>query len=862
MSSETIKILPNGSNPPPKDSPPILPKDGERNVLITSALPYCNNVPHLGTLIGCVLSADVFARYCRLREYNTIYICGTDEYGTATETKAKAEGVTPKQLCEKYTQIHRDAYSWFNINFDHFGHTNTEHQTKIAQDIFLKLYNAEIDGEKLLNERDVEQLFCKECDRFLADRFVEGECPHCQYPDARGDQCDGCSKLLSPNELKKPRCASDGSTPEIRESTHLYLNLPKLSPSVKDFFDARKSTWSKNTCDVTQDWLDRGLEERCITRDLKWGTPVPIEKFKEKVFYVWFDAPIGYLSITAEYTEGWEKWWKTETQSFLPNASENKEKTEKNDDNDEKKIDSKVKLYQFLGKDNIPFHTVIFPASLIGANDQYTLLDTCSTTEYINYEDGKFSKSRNTGVFADHAQETGIPPFVWRYYLLGNRPEKNDTIFSWSDFMKRINGEFLASIGNLCNRAVTFAQAYFENSVPAAGELTETDKELIKTIESTLSEYIEALESVSLRDGLKIACDLAAAGNKYMQTEQPWDLIKKDNKERAATVTHLLLQLVMHLGQLLEPYVPSFCAGLRTQLNANVFNLTDKYRTLLPAGHKTGAPKALVPRMKSVDVAKWREKYSGQKAAETSPEFSLDLKVSQIKEVKIHETNDQLYVLSVDVGEEKPRQIVSGLVKHYPNADELIDRLVVVVLNLKQTKFRGVASHGMVLCAVHEDKTVLLTPPKEAKVGAAILPHDSHFNSKKNTLFNARKYWDTLKIQLDEQNHVVVAGSQLQDITTVSLDKKLKDGFKAKKAKNQDLQNLTAEAAEKKQQREVQRQKEIADRLKQEQAALERLSKLHLLYARGVNKGETEEERRAAAITVEVDDFPAGTIVK
>ncbi len=368
----------------------VLPVPNKRNILVTSALPYVNNVPHLGNIIGCVLSADVYARFCRLRGHNVIYVCGTDEYGTATETKAMQMGLTPQQICDKFHVIHRDIYKWFNIKFDHFGRTTTGQQTAIAQDIFNKC-----DARNMILAQDMEQLWCEKLG-FLADRYVEGTCPKCQYNDARGDQCDGCGTLLNAIELIDPVAKMDPEQKLTKKtSRHLFIDLPRLEPSLRKFVDinSAKGAWTVNSLTVTNGWIDGGLKPRCITRDLKWGTPVPKPGFEDKVFYVWFDAPIGYLSITANYTKHWEKWWKN---------------------------DKDVELVQFMGKDNIPFHTVIFPSSLLGSGDPYTMLHHISTTEYLNYEGGKFSKSRGIGVFGDDAEKTNIPSEVIPYISLAS----------------------------------------------------------------------------------------------------------------------------------------------------------------------------------------------------------------------------------------------------------------------------------------------------------------------------------------------------------------------------------------------------------------------------------------------------------
>ena len=441
------------------------PEPGGRNVLVTSALPYVNNVPHLGNIIGCVLSADVYARYSRARGWNTLYVCGTDEYGTATETKALEEGLTPRAICDKYHVLHRAIYEWFDIAFDHFGRTSTADpwqdaswpQTRICQEIFLGNCS-----QGNVTSAAVDQMYCLQCSRFLADRFIEGVCPLCGYEDARGDQCDKCGKLLSATELLQPTCKlgkTAGASPphavEVRSSQHLFLDLPKLSERL-DAWITQASTagaWTDNAVQITRAWVRDGLKPRCITRDLKWGTPVPYAGFEDKVFYVWFDAPIGYLSITAQYMaslgqEAWREWWQPATAPATAASG------------------AQVQLYQFMGKDNIPFHTVIFPASLLGSGSQYTLLHHVSTTEYLNYETGKFSKSRGVGVFGDSARDTGIPSEVWRYYLLQVRPEVSDAVFSWADFADKCNNELLKNIGNLVNRSLAFAHSAFEGHIP------------------------------------------------------------------------------------------------------------------------------------------------------------------------------------------------------------------------------------------------------------------------------------------------------------------------------------------------------------------------------------------------------------
>lgn len=488
----------------------VLPKAGERNVLITSALPYVNNVPHLGNIIGCVLSADIFARYSRLAGYNTLYICGTDEYGTATETKALAENLTPQQICDKYYEKHNSIYRWFGIGFDYFGRTSTPEQKHIVQTVFKDVHDA---GH--LDIETVEQLLCTKCDRFLADRFVEGTCPHlgCGYEDARGDQCDNCGKLINAVELIRPRCKQCNSAPVIRESKQFFLNLPKVEQQLTKYLDTVWHNWTNNARTITKSWLKEGLKPRCITRDLKWGVPVPYEGFEKKVFYVWFDAVLGYLSITSKYTKEWEQWWRPQNK------------------------DVAIDYFLFMAKDNVPFHSVIFPSILLAINKGHTKPSHIMATEYLNYEDGKFSKSRGIGVFGDNAQESGIPADVWRYYLASARPEGQDSSFSWADLVARNNSELLNNLGNFINRALVFCEKNFQSTV---GEVKVTEDELnvVALINREIKGYIQSMEKSKLRDGLRHTLSISRHGNQYMQNQQPWVLLKGNGEqiERAASV--------------------------------------------------------------------------------------------------------------------------------------------------------------------------------------------------------------------------------------------------------------------------------------------------------------------------------------
>uniref|UniRef100_A0A7N9AVW0 Methionine--tRNA ligase, cytoplasmic n=1 Tax=Mastacembelus armatus TaxID=205130 RepID=A0A7N9AVW0_9TELE len=580
---------------------PILPQEGKRNVLVTSALPYVNNVPHLGNIIGCVLSADVFSRYGRLRGWNLLYICGTDEYGTATENKAREEGLTPQRICDKYHAVHSSIYDWFQIDFDFFGRTTTQKQTEIAQDIFWRLHKNEF-----LVEDTVDQLRCEACQRFLADRFVEGICPYCRYPEARGDQCDKCGRLI--NAVEYPFCKF------VRLYKHftsfiLPLSLMQLETQLEEWLEETTSTgdWTANAKQITRSWVRDGLKPRCITRDLQWGTPVPHPDFKEKVFYVWFDAPIGYLSITANYTDKWEKWWKNPHQ---------------------------VELYNFMAKDNVPFHSVVFPCSLLGAKDNYTLVNHLIATEYLNYEDTKFSKSRGVGVFGDMAKDTGIPSDVWRFYLLYVRPEGQDSAFSWADMALKNNSELLNNLGNFINRAGMFVTKFFEGCVPVM-ELQQEDKKLLAVVGWELQQYIQLMDRVKIRDALKHILNISRHGNQYIQVNEPWKKIKGEDTERqrAGTVTGVSVNISCLLSVMLLPYMPTVSQTIRDQLNAPQSCISTMlhgtFVCALKAGHRIGTVSPLFQKLEVDQIEALKKRF-----APAVPAAEVGDKVRELKAQK------------------------------------------------------------------------------------------------------------------------------------------------------------------------------------------------------------------------------------
>lgn len=541
-----------------------------------------------------MLSADVYSRFSKLRGRPTLYICGTDEYGTATETKALETKQTPQELCDEFHLKHKEVYDWFEIAFDHFGRTTTKKQTEIAQDIFLKLHK-----NGYLEERTTRQPYCESHQSFLADRFVEGTCPKCQYDDARGDQCDKCGSLLDPFELINPHCKLDGATPVPRDTTHIFLRLDKSQPDIEKWFtkSSEEGAWPQNGISITKSWLDKGLEGRSITRDLKWGTPIPLDGYEKKVLYVWFDACIGYPSITSNYTDEWEQWWR--------NPEE-------------------VKLYQFMGKDNVPFHTVIFPGSQLGTGDKWTMLNHLSTTEYLNYENGKFSKSRGVGVFGDGAKETGIPASVWRYYLLANRPETGDTQFEWKSFIAANNSELLNNFGNFVNRVIKFINAKLDGAVPEFSPDYKGDDfdaaAVIADINETLSSYVADMEAVKLRSGLKRVMELSAKGNLLLQGRVD-NANLTNSPERTRTVLGIAINLVYLLASLSSPYMPSTGASIAEQVNAPLLTIPDSFNPqALSAGHKIGTAAYLFTRIDDKKEKEWREKYGGTQASRLAEE--------------------------------------------------------------------------------------------------------------------------------------------------------------------------------------------------------------------------------------------------
>lgn len=469
-----------------------------------------------------------------------LYICGTDEHGTTTEVKAMEEKTTPELVCQKYYALHKEIYDWFAIDFDNFGRTATESQIKITQDIFLKLHK-----NGYITEQSMKQQYCENCKMALADRYIVGVCPKCGSEGARGDQCDSCDHLLDPTELKNLKCKICKTQPVQKDSKHLFLDLDKIQSKAEAWYKTaiEKDRWSHNAITATNTFLKDGLKSRCITRDIKWGVPVPLPGYEGKVFYVWFDAPIGYLSITNAIVHDWEKWWK-------------------NPEN--------VQLYQFIGKDNILFHSLMFPASLLGTGENYTLVRHLSSTEFLNYEGTKFSKGNNIGIFGDQVKETNILCEVYRYYLLAVRPEQQDANFSWTELAERNNNELLKNLGNFSVRILKFIESHYKKIIPdydpSDKESEEAASECLKEFYEELNIYATNMEGVKLKEGLKQAMNLSSICNKYMQKWQPW-VAAKTNAKFAGSAINILMNVFIVVCAALEPFIPTFAAKIYCMTN-------------------------------------------------------------------------------------------------------------------------------------------------------------------------------------------------------------------------------------------------------------------------------------------------------
>ena len=676
-------------------------KDFKRT-LVTAALPYANGGVHIGHLAGVYVPADIYVRYLRLRGRDVLFICGSDEHGVPITIRAKKEGVTPQDVCDRYHKLIKESFEKFGISFSIYSRTTSDVHAKTATEFFEKLYEK---GEFI--EQESEQYFDEEAKTFLADRYIKGECPHCGNPDAYGDQCEKCGKDLSPTELINPHSTISGSKPVLRTTKHWYLPLDKAQPWLEKWILADHSDWRSNVVGQCKSWFDMGLKPRAVTRDLDWGIPVPVEGAEGKVMYVWFDAPIGYISNTRELLPNdWEKWWKSQD----------------------------TRLVHFIGKDNIVFHCIVFPA-MLKAEGSYILPDNVPANEFLNLEDDKISTSRNWAVWLhEYVEEFPGKQDVLRYVLTANAPETKDNNFTWKDFQARNNNELVAVYGNFVNRALVLTQKYFGGKVPPFGELTEQDKEIIAEFRDVKAKVEELLEKFRFRDAQKEAMNLARIGNKYLADSEPWKVFKTDPK-RVETILNLSLQLVANLAIAFEPFLPFSSEKLRNMINMPDLKWDNLGQTdLLAAGHELNKPELLFEKIedevveaqiKKLEETKKANEAANYKAAPIRAdvdieEFSkMDLRVGTVLECEKVPKADKLLRFLIDDGLEK-RQILSGIAKYY-KPEELLGKQVVFIANLPARKLRGLDSQGMILSAVNNDGSLsVITVDRPVKPGSEV----------------------------------------------------------------------------------------------------------------------------------------------
>lgn len=676
-------------------------KDFKRT-LVTAALPYANGGVHIGHLAGVYVPADIYVRYLRLRGRDVLFICGSDEHGVPITIRAKKEGVTPQDVCDRYHKLIKESFEKFGISFSIYSRTTSDVHAKTATEFFEKLYEK---GEFI--EQESEQYFDEEAKTFLADRYIKGECPHCGNPDAYGDQCEKCGKDLSPTELINPHSTISGSKPVLRTTKHWYLPLDKAQPWLEKWILADHSDWRSNVVGQCKSWFDMGLKPRAVTRDLDWGIPVPVEGAEGKVMYVWFDAPIGYISNTRELLPNdWEKWWKSQD----------------------------TRLVHFIGKDNIVFHCIVFPA-MLKAEGSYILPDNVPANEFLNLEDDKISTSRNWAVWLhEYVEEFPGKQDVLRYVLTANAPETKDNNFTWKDFQARNNNELVAVYGNFVNRALVLTQKYFGGKVPPCGELTEQDKEIIAEFRDVKAKVEELLEKFRFRDAQKEAMNLARIGNKYLADSEPWKVFKTDPK-RVETILNLSLQLVANLAIAFEPFLPFSSEKLRSMINMPDLKWDNLGQTdLLAAGHELNKPELLFEKIedevveaqiKKLEETKKANEAANYKAAPIRADVDIeqfskmDLRVGTVLECEKVPKADKLLRFLIDDGLEK-RQILSGIAKYY-KPEDLLGKQVVFIANLPARKLRGLDSQGMILSAVNNDGSLsVVTVDRPVKPGSEV----------------------------------------------------------------------------------------------------------------------------------------------
>lgn len=673
-----------------------------KRTTVTTALPYANGPVHIGHLAGVYVPADIYVRYLRLLGKEVLFIGGSDEHGVPITLKARNEGVTPQDIVDRYHGIIKKSFEDFGISFDIYSRTTSATHKKIASDFFKKLYDK---GEFI--EKTSEQYYDEEAGQFLADRYITGTCPHCRNERAYGDQCEACGTSLSATDLIDPRSTISGSTPVMRETKHWYLPLDKYEPFLKEWILENHKEWKSNVYGQCKSWLDMGLQPRAVSRDLDWGIPVPVEGAEGKVLYVWFDAPIGYISNTAELLpDTWEKWWK----------------------------DEETRLLHFIGKDNIVFHCIVFP-TMLKAEGSFILPDNVPANEFLNLEGDKISTSRNWAVWLhEYLEDFPGKQDVLRYVLTANAPETKDNDFTWKDFQARNNNELVAIFGNFINRALVLTHKYFEGKVPPCGDLLDYDKATISEFVSVKNDVESLLNIFRFRDAQKEAMNLARIGNKYLADTEPWKVAKTD-MERVGTILNLSLQIATNLAIAFEPFLPFTSEKLRSMLGMKDFNWEDLGKTdLLEAGHQTNEPQLLFEKIEDNIIeaqvqklleTKKQNEAKEHKAAPAKNNISFDeftktdIRIGKVLEAELVPKTGKLMKLLIDTGIDK-RTVVSGIAEYY-KPEEVTGRQVCVLVNLEPRKLKGIESQGMILMAEDADgKLVFVQPSTEMTNGSQV----------------------------------------------------------------------------------------------------------------------------------------------
>ena len=674
-----------------------------KRYLITSALPYANGPVHIGHLAGVYVPSDIYTRYLRLKGYDVISVCGSDEHGVPITIKARKEGITPQQVVDRYHEIIEKSFRRLGMSFDIYSRTSSPTHRVTAADFFRKLYD-----EGKFIEQTSEQFYDEEAQTFLADRYIVGECPHCHNEKAYGDQCEKCGSTLSSNELINPRSAVSGAVPVKRETKHWYLPLDKYEGFLREWILEGHKEWKSNVYGQCKSWLDLGLQPRAVSRDLDWGIPVPVEGADGKVLYVWFDAPIGYISATKDLTPDWEKYWKSED----------------------------TKMVHFIGKDNIVFHCIVFP-SMLKAHGDYILPENVPANEFLNLEGDKISTSQNWAVWLhEYLDEFPGKEDVLRYVLCANAPETKDNDFTWKDFQSRNNSELVAVLGNFVNRALVLTKKYYDGAVPERGELTEYDEATIEELQKIKASLERNIEHYHFREALKDAMAYSRIGNKYLADTEPWKVVKTD-PERVKTILNIALQITANIAIAIEPFMPFSAEKILKMLSVEKFGWEQLgSMELIAAGHTIGEPVLLFEKIEDDAIQAQLDKLEASRRAKLEAEAAqnvteqkaevsfddfqkMDIRVSTILAAEKVAKTKKLLKLSIDTGIDK-RTIVSGIAEYY-TPEQLVGRQVLVLANLAPREIKGIESRGMILMA--EDalgRLVLVQPEDKTMAGAMI----------------------------------------------------------------------------------------------------------------------------------------------